>query len=524
MSSESNYTTILPVDASKIGDFTPRLESGLWIENWELFSSEHTQDLSNLEDAAKRLKTSDIPVAFPTETVYGLGADATRSEAVRGIYKAKQRPLDNPLIVHVCSLTQLRSLLRPRGQSSSHGPNHREILDDLRHDLSLAGETEHRRAPNGLEDDQSDPIPAIYHSLIKLYWPGPLTIILPKPPGSALVSEVTAGLQTFGARIPANRIALALIKLAGVPLAAPSANASTKPSPTAAEHVKDDLGGRIKVIIDGGPCSIGVESTVVDGLSTPPVILRPGGISIEHIRQCPGWASVITAYKDQAEKGSTPRAPGMKYRHYSPKAKVTLYEADSKQPSLRDLSGLKTRYKSLGFIRTRKWRALNRISGDHGPLRNTRDEGATEDTSDLGGSQSPIVPVSQVATIPRLITLHHHYAGGTSLGDEFPSIWDLDLGSVTDNIARGIFSALRELDRKNIDLILIEGIPDSEGHLAAAVMNRLRKAASFIARDGLVLREGGREVSDDANGSPALKSIADIICIQEQEEEGSINR
>ena len=524
MASKSSRTTILPVDASKIGDFIPCLESGLWIENWELFSREHTQDLLNLEDAAKLLKTSDIPVAFPTETVYGLGADATRSEAVQGIYKAKQRPLDNPLIVHVCSLTQLRSLLGPQGRPSSHDQNHRETSNDLRHELSTAGETEHRRTPNSIEDDQNDPIPAIYHPLIKLYWPGPLTIILPKPRGSALVSEVTAGLETFGARIPDNRIALALIKLAGIPVAAPSANASTKPSPTAAEHVKDDLDGRIQVIIDGGPCSIGVESTVVDGLSTPPAILRPGGISIEHIRQCPGWASVITAYKDQAEKNSIPRAPGMKYRHYSPKAKVVLYEADSWQPTLRDLSGFKTRYKSLGFVRTRKWRALNLISGDHGPLQNTQDEGATEDTSDLGSSQSTIVPASQVATIPRLITLDHHYTAGTSLGDEYPSIWDLHLGPVIENIARGIFSALREFDRKNIDLILIEGIPDSEGHLAAAVMNRLRKAASFIARDGLVLREGGRDDNNGVNASPAFKSIADLICIQEQGEEGSITR
>ncbi|KAF2807837.1 translation factor [Mytilinidion resinicola] len=382
-------TDILQVDPSRIGEITTSATTDSPLDNWDIKWAVGTPDLENLQRAATELRTTSIPVAFPTETVYGLGADATRSAAVRGIFQAKKRPVDNPLIVHFYSLQQLRTLLQPT--------------------------------------DGEDPIPAIYKPLIQKFWPGPLTIILPNPAGSVLAPEVTAGLQTFGARMPRSLLALCLIKLAGVPLAAPSANASTRPSPTAAEHVKDDLDGRIQTILDGGPCEVGVESTVVDGLSSPPSILRPGGITLEQLRQCPGWENVVVGYKDKPEQGIQPRAPGMKYRHYSPKATVALYEAGAGQPDLATMLGYVGRTSRIGIIRTKLWKPACGL-----PV--------------LDGSKNI-------------------------------EIWEIDLGAATAGVARGLFSALRELDKHNVDAIFVEGVDDTEGDIATAVMNRLRKAA-----------------------------------------------
>jgi L-threonylcarbamoyladenylate synthase len=274
-------TNILLVDPQKLGNITFTRSKDDLIDEWDIEYAEG-QEYASLKRAAQELVDTDVPVGFPTETVYGLGADATRSSAVKAIFAAKGRPADNPLIVHIHSLPQLRAL--------------------------LAGELE---GSNGITEEGNDPIPAIYKPLIERFWPGPLTLILPTPPNSVLAPEVTAGLSTFGARMPRSILALSLLRLCGRPLAAPSANASTRPSPTAAEHVFDDLQGRIHTIIDGGPCEVGVESTVVDGLSSPPAILRPGGITVEQLRQCPGWENVTVGYKDKQE-GSTaqPRAPG----------------------------------------------------------------------------------------------------------------------------------------------------------------------------------------------------------------------
>jgi len=311
-------TRVLQVETSsvKLGQFKDPKS----LETWEVLAS-----LSPLREAAQHLKCSSIPVGFPTETVYGLGADATRSDAVKGIYKAKGRPSDNPLIIHVSDLTMLRSYLAP-----------------------CVG--------------NKDSIPQIYKPLIERFWPGPLTILLPNSSPSKLAQEVTAGLPSFGARMPDSPLALSLIKLVGVPLAAPSANASTKPSPTTAEHVRYDLDGKIELILDGGPCLVGVESTVVDGLCNPPVVLRPGGVSIDRIRECEGWEAVVKGYKDSSEVGiATPRAPGMKYKHYSPKAKVVLYESLFKscdldvQAELLALSPTAT-MPTVGIVRTKAWK------------------------------------------------------------------------------------------------------------------------------------------------------------------------
>jgi L-threonylcarbamoyladenylate synthase len=468
-------TRILPVNPASLGHFTnPKT-----LDIWELQGEENS--LAPLREAAQQLKSSSIPVGFPTETVYGLGADATRSDAVKGIYKAKGRPSDNPLIVHICDLTMLRTLLAP----------------------STSG----------------DPIPEIYKPLIKRFWPGPLTILLPNPKPSRLAPEVTAGLPSFGARMPESPLALSLIYLSGVPLAAPSANASTKPSPTSAEHVLHDLDGRIEIILDGGPCQVGVESTVVDGLCDPPVVLRPGGVSIESLRECTGWEVVVKGYKDQSEiGGAAPRAPGMKYKHYSPKAKVVLYEASvkgaepeqacsgipsevtriiaAKNKALDHLGyELMDRLVNIGIVRTRNWAdwaGFNLSQAGttgcpvppqiHATILNSKPiesensfqmkqgelwEGGNSSGLDHGGQSGAAISVGS-STQP---VIERHIA----------DVVEISLGKDIKSIAHGLFSALRELDHRGVDVIYVEGVED-EGDIAAAVMNRLRKAATVIEK------------------------------------------
>lgn len=427
----------IPARGSEIGQF--RDSKGLArLEEWCVSTSGSSRDsVEALRKAGAHLKTKDTPVAFPTETVYGLGADATRSAAVKGIYSAKGRPSDNPLIVHVCDLQMLRRLL---------------------------GTT---------ADGKENVLPERYKTLIDKFWPGPLTILLPNAQPPTLAREVTAGLPTFGVRMPSSTLALSLIKLADVPLAAPSANASTKPSPTAAHHVKHDLDGRIELILDGGPSQVGVESTVVDGLCEPPVVLRPGGISMEELRSCPGWENVAKAYKDHSEEGkAAPRAPGMKYKHYSPKARVVLYEAtynvgsDGIAPT--DIESTNTTQngtttngnghavRRVGIIRTQRWRAAAGLN-----VENWRE--AAPVTSEADKSAYPVFTGDLVGT------------GGHVIGE----LIDINLGLDTKGIAQGLFSALRELDSRGADTIFVDGI-DGEMDIAAAVMNRLRKAASEL--------------------------------------------
>lgn len=228
--------------------------------------------LNKLKEAAKVIVNGGL-VAFPTETVYGLGANAFNKNAIKKIFLAKGRPGDNPLIVHIYKKEQLFDL--------------------------------------------SEDVPSKAQKLINYFWPGPLTIILKK--SSLVPDEVTAGLQTVAIRMPKNKIALNLIKMADLPIAAPSANLSGKPSPTTGKHVIDDLNGKIDLIIDGGKVNIGLESTVVDLTSDIPEILRPGKITKKQLEKIIG--KVNGPNKNKTEK---PKSPGMKYRHYSPKAKVLI--------------------------------------------------------------------------------------------------------------------------------------------------------------------------------------------------------
>lgn len=228
----------------------------------------------DIQAAAEYICCGEL-VAFPTETVYGLGGNALDNAAAQKIYAAKGRPSDNPLIVHIENQEQLRPLVRV--------------------------------------------IPPKAKPLIEAFWPGPLTLIMPR---SALVPDgITGGLDTVAIRMPDHPAALALLKACGLPLAAPSANTSGKPSPTMAEHVYHDLKGKIAGIIDGGPTEVGLESTVLDLTVEPPVILRPGGISQAAIESVIGPVGADTSL---LTNDAVPKAPGMKYKHYAPKASIHI--------------------------------------------------------------------------------------------------------------------------------------------------------------------------------------------------------
>lgn len=231
---------------------------------------------------AKRLIADGCVVAIPTETVYGLAANAFDEAAVKRIFEAKGRPADNPLIVHISEFSQLAPLV-----------------------------TE---------------IPEKVKIMAEKYWPGPLTMIMKK---SSVVPDVTSGgLDTVAVRMPKSEYARDIISACGVPLAAPSANLSGSPSPTDAQCVFDDMNGRIPLIIDGGECEIGVESTVISFVGDTPTLLRPGGITVEMIESAVGKINISDAVLNQLRDGETAASPGMKYRHYAPKAHITIVKGD----------------------------------------------------------------------------------------------------------------------------------------------------------------------------------------------------
>ncbi len=221
-------------------------------------------------------------VGIPTETVYGLGANGLDSEAVERIFLAKGRPQDNPLILHIPDASWLERYCQD--------------------------------------------IPKDAWRLAERFWPGPLTMILRRKP--AVPDVVTAGLDTVGVRCPAHSMCRAIIVQAGVPIAAPSGNLSGKPSPTTARHMLDDMDGRIDALLDGGDCQVGVESTIIDLTCTPPRLLRPGGIPLEQLKDVLESVELDPAVTRQLGKEERPRAPGMKYRHYAPKAPVTVVRGD----------------------------------------------------------------------------------------------------------------------------------------------------------------------------------------------------
>jgi len=227
--------------------------------------------------AGERLRSGGL-VGIPTETVYGLAVNVFDGTAVASIFAAKGRPMDNPLIVHISRLEQL--------------------------------------------DDIVSEVPEAAVALAAQYWPGPLTIVMPK--GKNIPDEVSCGLDTVGVRMPSHETARAIIDAAGVPLAAPSANLSGSPSPTTAAHVMADMDGRIDAVVDGGECEVGLESTVVSVCGEVPQLLRPGAITPEMIEEAAGSVDINHAVLDELAEGEQAASPGMKYKHYSPKAKIRI--------------------------------------------------------------------------------------------------------------------------------------------------------------------------------------------------------
>ena len=241
-------------------------------------------DKNAIAEAAAILRRGGL-LGIPTETVYGLGADGLNEDAVRRIFEAKGRPQDNPLILHIADVSWLERYCKD--------------------------------------------IPLTAYKLAEAYWPGPMTMILPRKP---LVPDVvTAGLDTVGMRCPAHPLCRAIIAAADVPIAAPSGNTSGRPSPTTAGHMLEDMDGKIDAIVDGGPCAVGVESTIIDLTCTPPRLLRPGGVTLEQLRDALGEVEVDPAVTRLMGAGEQPKAPGMKYRHYAPKAPVTVVAGEPKK-------------------------------------------------------------------------------------------------------------------------------------------------------------------------------------------------
>ena len=333
-------------------------------------------DIEKVQVAASIIRKGGL-VAFPTETVYGLGADALNPKAVLALFKAKKRPLDNPPIVHVENIRDVHTL--------------------------------------------AEQVPPKADQLMKAFWPGPLTLVFKR---SKTVPDVTvAGLETIAVRMPQHPVALALIRESRCPIAAPSANLAGKPSPTSAEHVFDDLNGRIDAILDGGPTRIGVESTVLDLSVDPALVLRPGGTPFEALQKVLGNVQLhpfVAAEKElPIEK---PQSPGMKHRHYAPKAQLIVVEG-AVSPVMATIKSLISAY----------WLQDKRV----GVL-------ATAETA--WAYEADVVK---------------------SLGSR----------RKVEVMAANLFRLLREFDEENVDVIIAESV-STEG-LGLAVMNRLRKASGY---------------------------------------------
>jgi len=328
---------------------------------------------NEIETAARILREGGL-VGIPTETVYGLGANGLDPAAVADIFTAKGRPQDNPLILHIPDVSWLERYCRD--------------------------------------------IPQTAYALARRFWPGPMTMVLPRRDN--VPDVVTAGLDTVGMRCPGHKLCRDIIALAGVPVAAPSGNTSGRPSPTTAGHMLEDMNGKIHAIVDGGPCGVGVESTIIDLTCTPPRLLRPGGVTLEQLREVLGEVEVDAAVTRQMRAGEKPKAPGMAYRHYAPKAPVTVVAGDPE--------------KSAAYIATHAGEGDGIICFDE---------------------YMPLFP-------KQAVTKH---------------VMDLGHEGDKEEQARHIFDALRTFDHTPVSAIWAQ-CPDTAG-IGLAVANRLSKAAGF---------------------------------------------
>ncbi|WP_352399525.1 L-threonylcarbamoyladenylate synthase [Anaerotignum sp.] len=328
-----------------------------------------------VEEAARILKEGGL-VAFPTETVYGLGGNGLDSEACKNIYIAKGRPSDNPLILHISQISELRPIVRE--------------------------------------------IPLAAQKLMDAFWPGPLTMIFPK--SQIVPLTTTGGLDTVAVRFPSHPVAKAIIRATGLPIAGPSANSSGKPSPTRASHVEFDLSGKIDMIVDGGAAEWGLESTIVDVTGEVPVILRPGAITKEMMESVVGEVMIDPAILTKPSDDLKPKAPGMKYTHYSPKAKVTLVKGNTEAVISK----------------------INELCVDERVQGKKTGVMATEKTKGC-----------------------YHADVILSLGDR----------DKLEEIGANLFKLLRKFDYLGVDTVFSEVFPE-EGE-GLAIMNRLNKAAGY---------------------------------------------
>lgn len=327
-----------------------------------------------IEEAARWLRHGNL-VAFPTETVYGLGANGLDFEAVSAIYAAKGRPADNPLILHL-----------------SESADARKFVSEI--------------TPKA-------------ERLLEVFCPGPITLVLRCK--SIVPRVVTAGLSTVGIRIPSHPVARKLIRAAGVPIAAPSANLSGRPSPTNAQAVIEDLNGKIAAVIDGGESEVGLESTIVDCTGPVPVVLRPGAVTLEMLRHVVGAVRLDAALKDEK---TIPKAPGMKYRHYAPEAPMTLYEGEA-----------------------------HKIEAAIGQ--------AAQEALAKGRRIGAVVSEETAAFMPKGTIVRTYGRRGDTAA-----------------IAAQLYTAFRSFNALGVDEILAEGMADQKG-LSLAVMNRMYKASGY---------------------------------------------
>ncbi|MBQ8813924.1 MAG: threonylcarbamoyl-AMP synthase [Lachnospiraceae bacterium] len=328
-----------------------------------------------IEKAASILRAGGL-VGFPTETVYGLGGDGLNPDSAKAIYAAKGRPSDNPLILHIASRAELAPLVAE--------------------------------------------VPASAEKLMDEFWPGPMTLVFKK--SQIVPLETTGGLETVAIRMPSHPVARALIEAAGVPIAAPSANTSGRPSPTQAAHVWEDMQGRIPMILDGGEVGIGLESTIIDLTGAEPTVLRPGYITPAMIEEIVGHTELDLASLGQPEPGMRPKAPGMKYRHYAPKAKMTLVDGEQSAVCQKILE--------------------------------------LAESAEENGKRVRIICTEETASC---------FAG-----------FDVACAgkrSEPEEIAHNLFRILRDSDHDGVDILLSETFGETE--LGQAIMNRLMKAAGY---------------------------------------------
>ncbi len=332
----------------------------------------NSTELHSIEAAANVIKSGGL-VLFPTETVYGLGANGLDENAVKNIFVAKGRKQDNPLILHVSSF---------------------EMVDEIAQNIS-----------------------DIERKLMDAFWPGPFTIVLDKK--DIVPTCVTGGLDTVGVRMPSNKIAHELIKLSNLPIAAPSANISGKPSGTNLQDIFGELADKVDFIIDGGECKVGVESTVVRVVNNIPVILRPGGITPEMIQEIVGVVEVDKHILGKIEEGEKVMSPGMKYRHYAPNSKCILVYSEENDKLVNKIKEITSEYKNPLIISSTENKSLYNIQ-------NVLDMGSKNNLSE---------------------------------------------------IAQNIFTILRKVDSYNPDIVVIEGVPNDD--IGLAIMNRLIRACEY---------------------------------------------